>query len=408
MRVPHAVNTTEKRDAFFASRVTALCQEIEKWARANDLWHDCGFFDYLERVDPIEWDDTAYAVVLAAEGDFARVIFSREYWAEDGERDLPEEFDQILQRHGFWYEQYDHTEMRIYPYGKSIEAEFREHLRWKWICNLIKPDFDLLNEELYDHFGNTPDRLQALHWRDFEKLVAALMESQGYEVELGPGRNDGGVDIRLLQRDPVGDILTLVQVKRYRSDRRIQLEAVQALHGAMTVEHGRQSMFVTTSEYAPSARRFANRGNVPMTLHTSDDVQQWCKDAHNGIVEDKRTLVSEQSIAKIIEKARADHLQVLHSQCGYSMTMNRFAVALKATRTSALLLELPTRTTEHDGYGQRGREVPDLGSTPPLSRLRGNDIRRARRGAAEAGTFWDGHRLYSPWRGEPVHFDYMD
>ncbi len=408
MRVSHAVNTTEKRDGFFARRVAALCQEIEKWARANDLWHDCGFFDYLERVDPLRWDDTAYAVVLAAEGDFARVIFARDYWAADGERDLPEEFDQILQRHGFWYEQYDHTEMWIYPNGNSLEAEFREHLRWKWICNLIKPDFDLLNEELYDHFGKTPDRLQALDWRDFEKLVAALLESQGYEVELGPGSNDGGVDIRLLQRDPVGDILTLVQVKRYRTDRRIRLDAVQALHGAMTAEGAPRSMFVTTSEYAVSARKFANRHNVPMTFHTSDDVQQWCRDAHNGIVEDKRTLVSEKNIAKIIEKAQTDHRQVLHSQGGYSMTMNTFAVVLKATRTSALLLELPTRTTEHDGYGQRGREVPDLGPALPLSHLRGNEIRRARRTPGSAGTFWDGHRRYAPWGGKPVHFDYMD
>ena len=209
-------------------------QEVERWARKNELWSDCGFFDYTERVKPIEWDKTGYITVLAADGPMSGIAISRDYMGFAEEPRLSNEFDQILKKNGFWYENWDHTEMWIYATDPSFKEEFREYMRWKWVCSLIKPDFDALDQDLYAHFGSHPDRLSDLHWRDFEKVVAALLQSQGYKVELGPGSNDGGIDIRLIQRDPIGDILTLVQVKRYRPDRKIELGAVQALYKRCT------------------------------------------------------------------------------------------------------------------------------------------------------------------------------
>ena len=109
----------------------------------------------------------------------------------------------------------------IEEYNPNIFVQFKEYMRWKWICSLVQGDFDAANSELYEYFAKNPDNLYRLHWRDFEKLLAELLEAQGFQVELGPGSGDGGVDIKLLQRDPIGDILTLVQVKKYRSDRQI-------------------------------------------------------------------------------------------------------------------------------------------------------------------------------------------
>ena len=399
----------KQQDAALDMKIGQLCEEVEKWARRNGLWSDCGFFDYTERVRPIEWDKTGYTTVLAAEGPMSSIAITRDYEGGYGEGGLSDEFDQILDKHGFWYENYDHTEMWIYATSPASEKQFKEYMRWKWICSLIKPDFDILNQELYAHFGAKPDQLGDLYWRDYEKIIAALLESQGYQVELGPGGNDGGVDIKLLQRDPVGDILTLVQVKRYRKDRKIRLEAVQALHGASTADGAANSMFVTTSAYSPSAKRFAGRSNVPMALYTSQDVQQWCAEACNGIVEDKRRLVGEEHVARTLRKAERNHRQILHSIGGYNMVTNRFAVVLKETQTAALLLELQTQITEHDGYQQRGREVPDVHSVPPLPYVSVNRIKRARKLEGNSTRkIWDGENLYSPWDGIPASFDHRD
>lgn len=388
----------DMQETVLEQEIQQLQRKVKVWAELNELWFDCDLYDYNQRVKPIEWDGNGFVTVLAADGPLATSVMSRE------DQVLAEEFDNLLVENGFWYEQSDHTELWIYPHGHALDRELKEYMRWKWICSLIKPDFDTLDQELYAHFGKRPDQLKGLNWRDFEKIVAALLESQGYQVELGPGWNDGGIDLKLIQRDPIGDILTLVQVKRYNKIK-IRLEAVQALHGVTMADGAANGMFVTTSAYLPSAERFADRDNVPMTLHTSSDVQQWCVDACNGIVEDKSKLVSEEHVTRILEKARREDRQILHSSGGYNMLTNQFAIVLKESTNAALLLNLPRRITEHDGYGQRGLEVPDVQSVPPISDFGPNRIRRARRGGGGSSRrFWDGRDWYSPWDGKPVHF----
>ncbi len=395
-------------DAELDAKTAQLQRRVENWARENELWYDCGFFDYVGRVRPVEWDKSGYVTVLAAEGPLSHVAICRDYVGVcEGER-LSEEFDSILERHGFWYENYDHTEMWIYSSHQRFKRDYQDYMRWKWICSLIQPDFDILNHDLYAYFSEHQERLSDLHWRDFEKLVAGLMESQGYDVDIGPGTNDGGVDIRLLQRDPLGDILTLVQVKRYGPSRKVRLEAVQALHGAAVAEGANESMFVTTSNYYPSARRFAGRSNVPMELHASREVQEWCIQAHKGIVEDKRRLVGRESVVRALNDARRDRGRILHSRGGYGMVTNRFAIALKESRTSALLLDLESTITAHDGYEQRGVEVPNVDSVPALSRIGSERIRRAIVVDGSARQFRDDQGLYSPWDGFAAHFDRCD
>ena len=36
-----------------------------------------------------------------------------------------------------------------------------------------------------------------IHWRNFERLTTEFFRRQGYEVDLGPGTKDGGVDVRV-------------------------------------------------------------------------------------------------------------------------------------------------------------------------------------------------------------------
>src|SRR5690606_33973466 len=39
--------------------------------------------------------------------------------------------------------------------------------------------------------------IDKIHWRQFEGLTAEWFERQGYRVEIGPGRNDDNIDLRL-------------------------------------------------------------------------------------------------------------------------------------------------------------------------------------------------------------------
>ena len=86
----------KQQDVVLDRKIEHLHLEIESWARKHDLWWDCDFFDYTERVKPIQWDKTGYITVLAAEGPLSSIAISREYMGFAEGRRLSKEFDQIL------------------------------------------------------------------------------------------------------------------------------------------------------------------------------------------------------------------------------------------------------------------------------------------------------------------------
>lgn len=159
---------------------------------------------------------------------------------------------------GFCYERNDSVSVHIYPEDDSpLFQPFLVREGWQWVCGLVQPDIEDVYEELYSHFAKRPEDLHRLDWRQFETLLFRIFQAQGF-VELGPGSNDGGIDVRVLQRDPLGDILTLVQAKRYAPRNKIDMSAVAALHGVADVGAAQKSIFVTTSDYLP------RRGSSPL------------------------------------------------------------------------------------------------------------------------------------------------
>lgn len=388
-------------DAELRAVVANLQSSIQHWAEKHELWFDCGFQSYAKRIDaePIE---TPVVTILHFDGDLGRAL--------DGEFDgLDMEFIELLERHGFWYERNDSVSAHIYPLDESpLLQPFLDLATWEWICGLVQEDIADVHEELYSHFARRPGDLHRLSWREFETLLFRIFQNQGFTCELGPGSNDGGVDVRVLQRDPLGDILTLVQAKRYAPKNKIDLGPVAALHGVADVEDAHKTIFVTTSDYLPSAREFAGRTRIPMTLATSNDVRDWCRDASDGIIRDKSKLVEPSSVLRLISSLAPRDPRIVRASTGYSVIMNQFAIVLKETKHAALLMAIPARTISDNGYGQMGFEIPDIGPHC-LNRLAVDTVFRAKRTDSHgAVNYWNGHHLFSAWDSEPVHFNLCD
>ncbi|WP_413989103.1 restriction endonuclease [Labrys okinawensis] len=373
---------------------------IEAWAIKHDLWFDCGFKSYLDHVDAEPNGKAPVAFIMYFSSTFENVIYG----------ELEGEFTDLLDTHGFWYENADGTNLYFYPADGPRRAAYANYFHWEWICHLVQPDLADVYEELYAHFARRPVDLQRLGWREFEILLARIFQTQGFTTELGPGRGDGGIDIKLLQRDPIGDVLTLVQVKKYAARNKIGLEAVAALSGIAGVEGAQRSLFVTTSSYLPVAKRFAARTSGALKLYTSADVAQWCQAACNGIIEDKSSLVSPGAVEQLI-RTIGQHTdpRVVHAHAGYNMVLNSFALVLRETKHAALLMALPRTIVSDDGYGQRGIEIPSLDETA-LPMLNAACVWRAKRKVDPSGVvrYWDGRNLYCAWDGTPAYFDHCD
>lgn len=144
------------------------------------------------------------------------------------------------------------------------------------LCSIVVPDFSSLNAELLSFLAKHPEYLHRLHWRRFEELLDAIFKNLGYRTELGPGRNDYGVDLRVYHRDDIGEMLTLVQAKRNDPNRPIGLEPVAALSAIVDQENAQRGLLVTTSRFLPVARRFADKEARRIVLADGVDIAAWC------------------------------------------------------------------------------------------------------------------------------------
>jgi restriction system protein len=103
--------------------------------------------------------------------------------------------------------------------------------------------------------------LPSIHWRQFERLVAEYLHRQGYTVQLGPGINDDGVDIRMWpsESESGGHPLLIVQCKRQRA--KVEKVVVKALWADMQAENATRGMVATTRSISPVAEAtIAGRG----------------------------------------------------------------------------------------------------------------------------------------------------
>lgn len=134
-----------------------------------------------------------------------------------------------------------------------------------------------------------------VHWRKFEEVVASVFRDLGYDVVLGAGQNDGGVDV--IMSPPNGTQMIGVQVKRYRD--KIEVEQIRGFLGALIDKQLTEGVFVTTSDFTDPANQQAARYSalsdarpirlldaarffdaLKLTAHLPD-YNNWIKDTEN-------------------------------------------------------------------------------------------------------------------------------
>lgn len=108
--------------------------------------------------------------------------------------------------------------------------------------------------------------IAAMDWKDFEHLVRQVFENEfvtaGAEVRVTQASRDGGVDAIVHDPDPIRGGKIVIQAKRYTNT--VDVSAVRDLYGTVMNEGATKGILVTTSQFGPDARRFAQ--GKPLTL----------------------------------------------------------------------------------------------------------------------------------------------
>ena len=145
------------------------------------------------------------------------------------------------------------------------------------------------DQRFINYLDSRPERLKDMHWRQFEGLTAEWFQRNGYEAELGPGRNDGSIDVRLWQREAVPGAPPAVIVQCKRQQRKVERVVVKALYADMLAEGAGAGLIVTTSDISPGAASDINARAYPITAANRAQVHRWIAEMRKpdaGIVAD--------------------------------------------------------------------------------------------------------------------------
>ena len=125
----------------------------------------------------------------------------------------------------------------------ALRAEFNTAVQ---LSSKRNPSLEA-TDDLLASLARDPGALYTLKPDAFEAVVARLLGSQGYEVQLTRRTKDRGVDIIAISSRDRHEKL-LIECKRYSSSKRIGISVVDRLLGALMAERGVKALVVTTAE----------------------------------------------------------------------------------------------------------------------------------------------------------------
>jgi restriction system protein len=110
----------------------------------------------------------------------------------------------------------------------------------------------------------------------YEEIIAAILMDMGCDVQLTTATKDGGRDILAAFQTPFGKLLTIVECKRYKPERKIGIDLVERF--LWVVDRNDKASFgliATTSFFSADAQVIANNYRYRLKLKDFYDIREW-------------------------------------------------------------------------------------------------------------------------------------
>lgn len=134
--------------------------------------------------------------------------------------------------------------------------------------------FEMLDVHVLQTLLQDQRLARAINWRTFEKLLAAIVEALGYEVELQQGTKDGGIDVVAIKRDSFfGPHRYLLQAKRWSN--RVGVEPVRELLFLRDHYRATKACLATTSTFTQGAWQLASEYRWQLELRDYRRLAEW-------------------------------------------------------------------------------------------------------------------------------------
>ena len=131
------------------------------------------------------------------------------------------------------------------------------------------------DQRYIDYLHRNFDHIDRINWRKFEGLTAEYFDRQGFQVDIGPGRNDDGIDVRVWpsKESPDSPPAIIVQCKRQKQS--IGKVIVKSLYADVVDAKAKSGLIVTTSRLSPGAKTVCAARQYPIVDADRATVQTW-------------------------------------------------------------------------------------------------------------------------------------
>jgi RNA polymerase sigma factor (sigma-70 family) len=137
-----------------------------------------------------------------------------------------------------------------------------------------------ITADLIAHVKKNPEELYSLKPRQFEELIAEILASYGWHVELTRATRDGGYDIFAISKDPSGlQASWLIECKKYKKERKVGVGVVRALYGTRGVVPGGMLMLATTSYFSKDVYVW-KESKYDLQLRDCEAILEWINAYH--------------------------------------------------------------------------------------------------------------------------------
>lgn len=191
------------------------------------------------------------------------------YWNDDYSREVP----RVLEK------------TRIEVGGHFANAALLNRDRLLQLLPFEDPPNELIqvagtiSSELIAHLQKHPEDLYDIRPRQFEELIAEVLASFGWQVELTPTSKDGGYDVYAITKDRAAGVTSswIIECKKYGRESKVGVDIVRALYGIRNTLQVGGAMLATTTHFTRDAVTFRNEKASRYDLHLKDyeGVLEW-------------------------------------------------------------------------------------------------------------------------------------
>jgi HJR/Mrr/RecB family endonuclease len=171
-------------------------------------------------------------------------------------------------------------DMHVSPWGSVRLVEWKDEVELQSLFvdeSLETQHGQFFDQRFIDYIERNYDEIGNIHWRKFEGLAGEFFAREGFEVDMGPGRNDDGIDLRIYPKETRPDAPPLIIVQCKRQKAKIGKTLLKSVYADVLHEGAESGLIVTSSTLAPGTETMRQARGYPIEAADRKTLLEWLR-----------------------------------------------------------------------------------------------------------------------------------